>query len=264
MELGEKLRQARLAAGLSQRQLCGETITRNMLSQIENGAASPSMSTLRCLAERLNKPVSFFLEEEAVVSTNQRTMERAWEEYEGGNAEAALEMLGEYRAPDPVYDREYRLLEALTLLSAAEKALRQQRHRYARELLGKLRHPLPLPELARGCALLQLELGLEHAALPDLDRELMLRAREALGQEDAAYAARLLDAAQDRHNPDWCLLRGRVSLNLEQYREAAEYLTRAEERYPRETALPLEQCYRELGDFRRAYDYACKSRSFLG
>ena len=38
MELGEKLRQARLEAGLTQRQLCGDQITRNMLSLIENGA----------------------------------------------------------------------------------------------------------------------------------------------------------------------------------------------------------------------------------
>ena len=35
MELGEKLKQARLETGLSQRQLCGEEITRNMLSLIE-------------------------------------------------------------------------------------------------------------------------------------------------------------------------------------------------------------------------------------
>ena len=47
MELGEKLRQARLEAGLSQRQLCGEDITRNMLSQIEHGSAKPSMKTLQ-------------------------------------------------------------------------------------------------------------------------------------------------------------------------------------------------------------------------
>ena len=32
MELGEKLRLARLEAGLSQRALCGDEITRNMLS----------------------------------------------------------------------------------------------------------------------------------------------------------------------------------------------------------------------------------------
>ena len=53
MELGQKLRLARQEAGLSQRQLCGEVITRNMLSQIENGTAKPSMETLRYLAGRL-------------------------------------------------------------------------------------------------------------------------------------------------------------------------------------------------------------------
>lgn len=34
MELGQRLKQARLEAGMSQRQLCGDVITRNMLSQI--------------------------------------------------------------------------------------------------------------------------------------------------------------------------------------------------------------------------------------
>ena len=64
MELGEKILQARQAAGLSQRQLCGEVITRNMLSQIEHGTAKPSMKTLAYLADRLGKPISFFLEDE--------------------------------------------------------------------------------------------------------------------------------------------------------------------------------------------------------
>ena len=65
MTLGEKIKQARLEAGLSQRQLCGETVTRNMLSQIENGAARPSMATLSYFAARLGKPVSYFLDEAA-------------------------------------------------------------------------------------------------------------------------------------------------------------------------------------------------------
>ena len=68
MELGEKLRRARMEAGLSQKQLCGEEITRNMLSLIENGAAKPSMKTLQYLAARLGKSVSYFLEETAVLS----------------------------------------------------------------------------------------------------------------------------------------------------------------------------------------------------
>jgi len=263
MELGEKLRQARLAAGLSQRQLCGDVITRNMLSQIENGTAAPSMGTLRCLAQRLNKPVSFFLEEEAVVSTNQSTMDRAWEAFDNGEVEAALELLEAYRSPDPVYDREHRLLETLTILSVAEKAIQEQRDRYARGLLERLGDRLPLPELERRRTLLRMELGMDHGPLPSLDRELLLRAKEALDGKAPEDAARLLDAAGDRECPEWCLLRGRVSLALKRYQEAAAFLTQAEERYPRETALPLEQCYRELGDFRRAYDYACKSRSFL-
>ena len=62
MELGQRIRRARLDAGLSQRQLCGEYITRNMLSLIENGSAKPSMDTLRYLSEKLHKPVSYFLE----------------------------------------------------------------------------------------------------------------------------------------------------------------------------------------------------------
>ena len=40
MDIGSRIKQARLEAGLSQRQLCGDTITRNMLSLIENGTAN--------------------------------------------------------------------------------------------------------------------------------------------------------------------------------------------------------------------------------
>ena len=77
MELGARLRQARQEAGLSQRQLCQDTITRNMLSQIENGSARPSMDTLQILAARLGKPIGYFLEEEAVLSPNHALMEQA-------------------------------------------------------------------------------------------------------------------------------------------------------------------------------------------
>ena len=76
MELGNKIRQARLEAGLSQRQLCGEQITRNMLSQIENGSAKPSMDTLRYLADKLGKSVSFFLEETVISSQNLPLMQQ--------------------------------------------------------------------------------------------------------------------------------------------------------------------------------------------
>ena len=79
MELGEKLLQARLEAGLSQRQLCADVITRNMLSLVEHGTARPSMDTLRYLAGKLGKPMSYFLEEDVVTSSNQPLMQQARE-----------------------------------------------------------------------------------------------------------------------------------------------------------------------------------------
>ena len=138
MTLGEKLRQARQEANLSQRALCGGEITRNMLSRIENGAAQPSMKTLRYLADRLGKPMSFFLDEQTVVSANQEVMESARRFYDAGQYAQALETLGGYCGPDPVCDREKALLTVLTRLALAEQAILQHRDRYARELLEAL------------------------------------------------------------------------------------------------------------------------------
>jgi transcriptional regulator with XRE-family HTH domain len=77
MQLSERIKQARLEMGLSQRQLCGQTITRNMLSLIESGKARPSMDTLAYFAKVLGKPMGYFLEEQAVTSPNQQVMEQA-------------------------------------------------------------------------------------------------------------------------------------------------------------------------------------------
>lgn len=261
MELGEKIKQTRIAAGLSQRQLCGETITRNMLSQIEHGTASPSVATLRFLAAGLGKPVSYFLDEDAVVSVNQQVMEQAWSHYDREEFDAAFRLLEAYRRPDPVYDRELEILQGLTVLALAEKALRENRRPYARQLLSGLPERMPISELERTKGLLRLELG-ETANLPSMDRELRLRAEAALAAGDPDRAANLLDAAQDRQDPSWMLLRGRVSMAGKAYREAVKYLSRVESAYPRETAQLLESCYRELGDFQNAYGYACKFRSF--
>ena len=53
MKLGEKIRSARLNAGMTQADLAGDFITRNMLSQIENGLAMPSLQTALYIADRL-------------------------------------------------------------------------------------------------------------------------------------------------------------------------------------------------------------------
>ena len=58
--LGEKIRHLRIQLGITQKDLAGDKITRNMLSLIESGAASPSVSTLLYIAERLGTPAGYF------------------------------------------------------------------------------------------------------------------------------------------------------------------------------------------------------------
>lgn len=55
-ELGRRIKEARISKKMTQSQVVGNFITRNMLSQIENGNALPSVPTLEYLAEVLDIP----------------------------------------------------------------------------------------------------------------------------------------------------------------------------------------------------------------
>ena len=61
MTIGEKIRSARISRLMTQSELVDNKITRNMLSAIENGKATPSYETVLFLAERLGLPVSYLL-----------------------------------------------------------------------------------------------------------------------------------------------------------------------------------------------------------
>lgn len=264
MELGEKLRLARLEAGLSQRQLCGEEITRNMLSLIENGAAKPSMKTLQYLAGRLGKSVSFFLEETAVLSPNQELMTSARQLYDSGNFTEACRVLEGYRAPDPVYDREKEILWVLLRLELAKEAIRQERFLYAAEILKQtpVETSYLTEELNRRRLLLLGSIPDQRVVsqLPSLDEELLLRATEAFAEKKVSRAAHLLEAMEDQTAPGWHLLRGKILLQQKKWKPAAVQLQSAESAFPREVCPLLEICYRELGNFQKAYEYACKQR----
>lgn len=64
MNIGAKIKDLRQAKRMTQSELAGEMITRNMLSRIENGSALPSVPTMLYLAERLGVPAGFLLAEE--------------------------------------------------------------------------------------------------------------------------------------------------------------------------------------------------------
>ncbi|QOW29275.1 helix-turn-helix transcriptional regulator [Bacillus cereus] len=62
--LGEKIKALRKEKKLTQTELAGSELTKSMLSQIENGKATPSMKTLQYIAEKLGCETSFLLEED--------------------------------------------------------------------------------------------------------------------------------------------------------------------------------------------------------
>lgn len=64
MTLGSKIKEMRQRHRLTQAQLAGDKITRNMLSAIESDKAMPSLDTLRYLANTLDVPLPFLLSEE--------------------------------------------------------------------------------------------------------------------------------------------------------------------------------------------------------
>lgn len=190
MELGEKILQLRLAAGLSQRQLCGDVITRNMLSQIEHGAAKPSMKTLAYLAQRLGKPISYFLEETADTG----------------------------------------VLEGLTKLRQAEQALAEGRYRYAQQLLKAVDQPLlQRQKLLLESRIPGADWESICDELPSLDEELYLRATAAFSRGQWDRCLHLLEAMEERPER-WYFLRGRLALARKAYSRAAEYLLKAEQK----------------------------------
>lgn len=264
MELGKKLRAARQEAGLSQRELCGDQITRNMLSQIENGAARPSMDTLQYLAGRLGKSVSFFLEDGAI-DPEQRRMEQARAAFGAEKFEQVLEQLAD-RPINLATDWEAELLVAMACLGAAEQAVEQGRLPYAQQLLdraGAVNTPYFGAALERQRLVLLARIR-KGVTLPSDDSALLVRAENALEGQRFDRAACYLDAAENRDGAQWNLLRGRTYLAQQAYGPARDCFLQAESRYPKDCAAGLEVCCRELGDYQGAYLYACKLRELGG
>ena len=135
-ELGRRIKEARLAKKLTQAEVVGDFITRNMLSQIESGAALPSVKTLQYLSRVLEVPMSQLMPEEEASP-------------EGDGSTDYLELRAQYlkgaysrvtQAPDiPGYADEQNALRErsyLALASAADSsdiAALQQAAEYAKK-----------------------------------------------------------------------------------------------------------------------------------
>ena len=257
MELGEKLKQARLEAGMSQRQLCGEYMTRNMLSQIENGSARPSMKTLEYLAKSLGKSVSYFLEEQAVTSPNREAMESARIALGLGDLEKLRLSLDAYCGPDATFGEEWQLLEFLWHLRRGEKALTDGMLPYAATLLERAlaMEGLYITKSLRARCRALLVLAGKPGDVP-CDEEILLARAAMAGAPERKLE--ILAAAEDKESHAWMLAWAEALYARKEYGQAAAYYRKLAPN--RHIYACLEVCCRELGDYKGAYEYACAQR----
>jgi transcriptional regulator with XRE-family HTH domain len=134
--LGARLRQLRVAAGLTQSELAGERFSKEYVSQIERGKTRPTKETLAWIAERLGVDGSYletgqswdeYAEVEAAVT-------RAEAAVEGEQFEQALEALEGLE-----FSPEARELEFRALLAEASARMGEAELRPALELLVRAR-----------------------------------------------------------------------------------------------------------------------------
>lgn len=93
--LGEKIKKLRKMRGLTQAELVGNTVTRNMLSNIENGKASPSLDTLISIANRLSVSVSYLISEDddLVFYEKKRKIPQIYRAYSAKNYPACINLI---------------------------------------------------------------------------------------------------------------------------------------------------------------------------
>ena len=135
--LGQRIKEARLAKKMTQAEVVGSFITRNMLSQIESGNAVPSMKTLTYLAKVLELPPSVLLPETSegtgtdhesdtaaspiAVPTDAATFYRAKEAYLAEDYAGAYDILSSIEDASALFDEAQALLARVALRLATAR-----------------------------------------------------------------------------------------------------------------------------------------------
>ena len=290
MTLGQKIRQARIERGLTQKQLVGEHITRNMLSKIENDSATPSVRTLEYLASRLGVSPGYFMSDMTYSDgTSPDGLDEMREAYRQKDYAGCIRLLESARTQSTT-DEGY-LLHTLAAACAARDAIRDGDAKTAREYAdaadyynkeGLYYSPeidaemsLILAECALDTELAEFEENISEyeraeKSISLSQRYYLARAEYLLRTGETELAARILDnmgEPGEEYAPRAAYLTGLRLMGEGQLESARETLLRAEESSPK-SQLPriyaaLEMCYRELEDYKQAYHYASKRLSAL-
>ena len=138
MNIGQKIRRLRTEKLMTQAELAGDGMTRNMLSLIEQGRATPSIQTLNYLASRLNVTAAILLadETEEQTITKYSRISDIRLAYKKGSYRICIDMCKKLLS-DSGSDDEIKLILAESMLALAKEEMFVDRVREAASLLDE-------------------------------------------------------------------------------------------------------------------------------
>ena len=286
MTLGQKVRQARIERGLTQKQLVGEHITRNMLSKIENDSATPSMRTLEFLAKRLGLSTSYFMSDFSLSDgTSPDGLDNMRLAYKQGRFQDCIDLLEEAKTAGST-DEGY-LLRALASLGVAKNALAVGDINTAKEyadaadyynkqgLYYDVKIDAEMSLILAECSLILDISEFEQNAndyekavknMSYANRYILAKAEYLIRTGETELAKKLLDrieTVEPELQGKLKYVQGLYLLNTGSPQQAIDTLKQAEEDSTgdletRQIYKSLEKCCLELEDYKGAYYYASK------
>lgn len=288
MEIGARIRRLRLSKLMTQADLAGDQITRNMLCSIERGTALPSLPTATYLAGRLGVPVGLLLAGEGEEFPYRKMIEmpNIRRAFAAGDFAGCLSLL--HSAFPEESDDELSLIRAEAEFGFAKAAFEDGRFRRAaaafdRALLAAEETIYDTISLSgRAAVYFRYLANVSPTLSSDVLTEEAVASARAFGDEFCEYYM-ALDALENRRDGEVAAYLERQESSLYAARIRALILMKKEDFATAQAALEallnrpeltvgallyelfgdLELCCRKNDDYKRAYEFASSRMGLL-
>lgn len=275
MTLGEKIRKARIENKMTQSALAGDQITRNMLSAIECGKATPSLDTVNYLASKLSLPTSYLLseDEDLFFYAKRAAIKSITTAYKEKRYQTCIEYIDKLGAVDD----ELAFLLATCYFELGRGAVRGGMIVSARRYISLSREycQRTIYDTKRIENLMLMYSALaDNIQSPLLEFDAKLFAQNHDNDYDYEfYKYLIMDTTYKHTNPIFAMhVRAKNFIKDRKYKEAIALLTSIENERTQGTYnayvifgvyTDMENCYKQLADYENAYRYASKRISLI-
>jgi transcriptional regulator with XRE-family HTH domain len=274
-EFGKRIKSLRKAKGLTQSALAGSKITRNMLSSIENGVASPSIETLEYLAKKLSVTSSYLLSEDdnLLFFEKNKLIDKIYRAYDATNYKACIELISSLPGSDD--ETEYLLAECHLELAkhfiAHGSLVSAGKHLESAMASAKITKINTNHIEAQISLYISVTKNIQSPLLEFNSQKYLTALNGAVEFEIYKYITQ--DFSYAFHIPALALhMEAKVLINERNYTDAVKRLLNAVELIKNESYnayfifciyTDLENCYKQLYNFEKAYFYSTKRMTLL-